>query len=1121
MNFPRLMFFSLILMLSAVCLTAQTTLTATPASVTATQNGSITPAPQVIQLRSDNTVNYTAQFVNTTPAQTVNWAQPTPLSGSVNSSGPDIYVFFTPGLNPGVYSGNLVITATGATNSPLTIPMTLTVNLPSPLSVNQAALSFTATVGSSTPPQAQTLQISTTLGSTVGYSITPSVPWITANPLSGFVAASGSSLATVSVSVNPALAGTTANTYSGSLKISPVGVVGGDVNIPVTLTLAAPPQVQADQTAVIFNYQTTKAAPGRVTLNITSTGAALTYQIGVTYATIPGWLVVQPSPGTTPGTVNIDVTDLANKAPGQYTATITIFAPGSSNTTLNIPVALNVSQFPFLAASPATVSLTTPFGAVPMGSQTIHVTTTSGDPSNFTASIEGNATWLQVLPASGATPADVVASLAPAAASLAPGTYNSAVLITSATSGIGQIRVPVSLTVSNTPTLLADPREMTFVYQTGRPLPSFKQLNVSSSGQPVTFNAATMASWLSVSPASATTGSAGQPATALYVSANPTGLTTGENTAEIRLTQTGQSTPQVAIPVKLQVSDSPLISVDPGSVSFAMTPGGASLDSKNIGLQSTDAVNQVDFRVTPTTTSCGSGWLAVTQLTGRTPLNLTVAVISTGLTPGSVCQGTIALSYSSGNATVTQNIPVTLTLSSGVNISVTPGTLTFTQAQGAAAPAAQTLTLAVTPTGQNTSYSATASTDNGGGWLKVDPSGGSTVGPVKVSVDATNLVKGQYTGTVTIVAPGAANSPQRVQVTLNVTDAQTIAVAANSATFSYTIGAGLPANQTINVTSSGGAVNFTATATANNGGNNWLKATASSGGTTPGSVTISVDPTVLAAGQYTGTVSIASPNAGNSPQTIAVTLNVAARPVGSVTRVVNGGSFQPGPVSPGEIITIFGTNLGPVTGVSATGAGNLIETRVGEVRVLFDGIPAPVLFARTDQVNTIVPYDVYGRTTTRVQIEFQGVVSNTIELNVAPAAPGIFPNSISPNASTQGAILNQDGSINGALRPAAKGSVIVIYATGEGQTTPGGVNGRIISPDNSRNDWTKPLAGTPQVFIDGVQAEVFYGGSAPGLVSGALQINARVPATVRSGNVSVVVRIANVNSQENVTVAVQ
>jgi uncharacterized protein (TIGR03437 family) len=238
-----------------------------------------------------------------------------------------------------------------------------------------------------------------------------------------------------------------------------------------------------------------------------------------------------------------------------------------------------------------------------------------------------------------------------------------------------------------------------------------------------------------------------------------------------------------------------------------------------------------------------------------------------------------------------------------------------------------------------------------------------------------------------------------------------------------------------------------------------------------------------------------------------------------ITSVLNGASNAATSVSPGLIIAIKGSNLGPTTGVGAQVQGGVVTTQIGDVRVLFDNVAAPMLFARQDQVNTIAPYFLANRTSTRMIVEYRGVRSEPIDLRVVETAPGLFTSDSS--GSGQGALLNQDNSVNGPSNPATRGSIIVLYATGEGQVIPAGADGQVITSNNLR----RPMANV-QVRIGGMTAEVLYAGSAPGLVSGALQVNARVPANLQITAptpvpVELIIGNATSSSTQNVTATIR
>jgi len=289
---------------------------------------------------------------------------------------------------------------------------------------------------------------------------------------------------------------------------------------------------------------------------------------------------------------------------------------------------------------------------------------------------------------------------------------------------------------------------------------------------------------------------------------------------------------------------------------------------------------------------------------------------------------------------------------------------------------------------------------------------------------------------------------------------------------------------------------------------------------TPASLKVAVAPAGLPAGQYTGAITITPSDTSLNKQVINLTLTLSGTGSGGATgpivlSIMNAASMQPGPIAAGEIVFIWGNGLGPEAGagpnILAAGA---VSSTVGDTRVLFDGIPAPLLSVQSHQISAIVPYEVYGRYATIFQVEVAGRLSDPLNLRVEVAAPGTF--TMNRSGTGQGSVVNQDGTVNSPLYPAARDSVISIYGTGEGQTSPPGQDGRIIATD------VRTPISLVSVKIDGVPVEVRYAGSAAGFVSGAFKINAYLPPNITTGDqVSVEILVGNIPSQLGVTMAIK
>jgi uncharacterized protein (TIGR03437 family) len=251
----------------------------------------------------------------------------------------------------------------------------------------------------------------------------------------------------------------------------------------------------------------------------------------------------------------------------------------------------------------------------------------------------------------------------------------------------------------------------------------------------------------------------------------------------------------------------------------------------------------------------------------------------------------------------------------------------------------------------------------------------------------------------------------------------------------------------------------------------------------------------------------------------------APMPVIAFNSIRNGASYS-ALLSPGAIFSIFGRAMGPEDLVGARVEGSHLSTELEGVRVLIDGIPAPLIFVSAGQLSGIVPYGVeldlqwseaaqqfFPARFSVVEVERDGFRSDPYPISLYDAAPGIF--SLDSSGRGQGAILNQDGSLNGSLNRAALGSVVVLYATGEGLTDPPSEDGTIAA-----GALQKPLLPVT-VKIGGTEAGVLYAGAAPGLTAGVMQVNVRIPeGLTQRGAVSIELIVGDRSSGTGVVVIV-
>ncbi len=243
-------------------------------------------------------------------------------------------------------------------------------------------------------------------------------------------------------------------------------------------------------------------------------------------------------------------------------------------------------------------------------------------------------------------------------------------------------------------------------------------------------------------------------------------------------------------------------------------------------------------------------------------------------------------------------------------------------------------------------------------------------------------------------------------------------------------------------------------------------------------------------------------------------------PVPSSVSVASAASGNGVSISPGEIVNIFGTSgLGPSTPVSAQVVNGFFPKQLAGTTVSFNGTPAVVIYTSATQVSAIVPYSMPIGGAANATVTFAGQSWTTADaLPIAAAATGIF--TANSTGIGQVAAINQNNTINSMSVPAPEGTVVSLYVTGEGLTSPAGVDGQITT-----SPFPIPVMGV-SVTMNGQNALVSYAGEAPGLVAGVMQVNALIPNNLLSAPttlpvaVPVVVTVGVISSQANATISV-
>ena len=289
----------------------------------------------------------------------------------------------------------------------------------------------------------------------------------------------------------------------------------------------------------------------------------------------------------------------------------------------------------------------------------------------------------------------------------------------------------------------------------------------------------------------------------------------------------------------------------------------------------------------------------------------------------------------------------------------------------------------------------------------------------------------------------------------------------------------------------------------------WLTVSAGMVNSTDGSVVVTgnVDVTGLAPGYYTTTFPATLAAAGDPEVSLDIpaTLRILDKaPVIQASGFVNGASYQSGPPSSREIITIFGSGLGPPQLVTAyvPQAGSL-PTSLAGTSVEFQGTKAELLYVQDQSIGAIVPNTIYDVPAT-VTVKLGGTVGPSVSIPAPPYGPGVNGTSYAPALFTSDssgggnlAAVNSDGTVNSPQNPAKRGSVVALYGTGS--TVPDvctGKNFGFIFPSST----LFPTSTSPvEAFLSGKPAYVLYSGTAPEATCGAQQFDVFIPEDSATG----------------------
>ena len=580
---------------------------------------------------------------------------------------------------------------------------------PPMLVVSSNALTFGALPGGANPPS-QNVSISNGGTGTLSWTVSNGASWLSATP------ASGTNAGTVKISVNTS--GLAAGTYTGNLTVTATGATNSPQVIAVTLYLNNP-QLSVTPTALAFSGFQGQANPSPAQLQVADVGGGT---LNWTAKSDSTWLTVSPASGPAPGTITVQA-NTTGLAIGNYTGHVTVTAPGAQNSPTVIPVTFSVAGVLMSSNfNDGTLNgwIPSPLGRLSSWSNVAGVVNYAG--GGATQLYAGDANW---------TNYDVQAQMA----------------LTTLSDYPGGIRGRVNPATGASYALWVYPTEKTVkLYRT-------TAWNIDSG-----FTVLGVAGLVAIDTGTMHT---------VRLSFSGSSITVYfDGTLLLTATDTTLPSGMVALDVSSQPVqfDNVLVSgkqatisnlTAPAGLTFSAVAGGTAPAPQNLAIGSTGGILSW-------TAADDASWLTLSPASGTTPTTVTATASPTGLAGGNYSGHVVITAPAAGNNLLT--VPITFNVqASPPAIALSATTLGFTAIAGQAPPTAQPVTITNAGSG-SLSWTASPSAS----WIQVTPVSGTAPGQVSIGVSTTGLTNGSYSGTVTISASGVSNSPQTINVSLQV-----------------------------------------------------------------------------------------------------------------------------------------------------------------------------------------------------------------------------------------------------------------------------------------------------------------------------------------------------------------
>ena len=720
--------------------------------------GGANPLPQVLSIASTSSAISFAATAAT--GQGGNWLKVSNGSGTANEA-LTVSVINASTLPAGTYTGEVIVTEYFKRSQAVTVPVTLTIEPASAAFFDSVPgqLAFSLKTSGLTPP-AQIMQIrnggSGTLNWAAATSTADGGAWLKASLLSGTAPSN------VSVSITPSMlpgGGALAGTYVGQVVFQ---TTGDSVTVPVSVTVGASVFEQANP--MNFTMPFGGANPLPQILNLASTGSAISFAATAATAQGGNWLQVSNGSGTTNAALTISVINASTLPAGTYTGEVIITEYFNRSQAMTVPVTLTIepASAAFFDSVPGQMAFSLKTSGHAPPSQTVQIRNGGAGSLKWTltTSTADGDDWLIASPLAGTAPSTVTVGINPAdlpGNGILAGTYVGQLLFQS---GTDIVTIPVSVTVGDSVFEQVNPMNFTMPFGGANPLPQI--LDVISTNSAISFADAAATSqggnWLQVSNGSGTT-----PSALTIGVVNASTLPAGTYTGEVIITEYFNRSQAMTVPVTLTILPATKAFFDnvPGLVSFSFKPTATDPPAQSVQIRNGGS-GTLAWTLSTSTADNGK-WLIPTLTKGTAPSTVGINIDNEALPGQGLIAGTFVgqLVFKTTGDIVT--IPVSVTVGDPVFVQAAP--FTFTTTRGVNPPPQ---TLNENSTGSAISFALQAASGQGGNWLHISNGSGTTPAATTVSVDASALAVGTYTGEILVTEYYNRRQAMAVPVTITV-----------------------------------------------------------------------------------------------------------------------------------------------------------------------------------------------------------------------------------------------------------------------------------------------------------------------------------------------------------------